>query len=60
VTWYLSRTDSQVGPKNNEKNKEDQIPINQMLNDEIKKIKDKKIKIKRIRTSFEIKNEWTT
>jgi hypothetical protein len=56
----LSRTDSQVGPKNNEKNKEDQIPINQMLNDEIKKIKDKKIKIKRIRTSFETKNEWTT
>jgi hypothetical protein len=33
----LSRTDSQVGPKNNEKNKGDQIPINQMLNDEITK-----------------------
>jgi len=34
----MSRIDSRVGPKNNGRNQVDQIPKNQMLNDEIKKI----------------------
>jgi len=45
---------------NNEKNLGDQIPINKMLNDEIKKkLKDREITIKRIKTSFEKKIERT-
>jgi hypothetical protein len=41
--------DSWFELKNNEKNRKDQIPINQMSNDE-KKNKGKKIAIKRVRT----------
>jgi hypothetical protein len=37
VRQKLSRIDSRVGLINNGKNQEDQISINQMLNDEIKK-----------------------
>ena len=51
--------DSWVELKNNEKNREDQIPINQMSNDK-NKIRVKKITIKRVRTSFEKQNERTT
>jgi hypothetical protein len=36
-----------------EKNLRDQIPIIEILNDEIKKLKDKEIEIKRIKASFE-------
>jgi hypothetical protein len=53
----LSRIDSWVRPKNNGKNQGDQISKNQMSINEIKKIKDKKIAIKSIRTSFEKKKE---
>jgi hypothetical protein len=53
----LSRIDFWVRPKNNGKNQGDQISKNQMSNNEIKKIKDKKIAIKSIRTSFEKKKE---
>jgi hypothetical protein len=51
--------DSWVELKNNKKNRKDQIPINQMSNDE-KKNKDKKIAIKRVGISFEKQNERTT
>ena len=53
----MSRIDSWVRPKNNGKNQGDQISKNQMSNNEIKKIKDKKIAIKSIRTSFEKKRD---
>jgi hypothetical protein len=53
----LSWIDSCVGPRNNEKNQGNQIPINEMSNDEIKKMNDKKIAINRIRISFEKKIE---
>jgi len=47
--------------KNNGKNQRDQISINQMLNNEVKKNIRIKIAIKRIRTLFEKKkNERTT
>jgi hypothetical protein len=45
--------DSWVGFINNGKNLRDQIPIIEISNDEIKKIKNKEIAIKRIRASFE-------
>jgi hypothetical protein len=52
----LSRIDSRIEPKNKRKNQGTQFSINQRLNDEIKKIKDKKITIKRIKTSIEKTN----
>jgi hypothetical protein len=52
----LSRINSWVRSRHNGKNQGDQIPIKKMPNDEIKKIKDKKITIKRIRTPFEKTN----
>jgi hypothetical protein len=52
----LSRIDSRIEPKNKRKKQENQFSINQRLNDEIKKIKDKKITIKRIKTSIEKTN----
>jgi hypothetical protein len=54
MTRYFSQIDSWIGPKNNKKNQEDQVIINQIWNEK-KNIKDKKNKIKRIRTSFEEK-----
>jgi hypothetical protein len=56
MTRYFSQIDSWVGPKNNKKNQEDQVIINQIWNEK-KNIKYKKNKIKRIRTSFEEKKK---
>jgi hypothetical protein len=53
----LSWIDSWVEHRNNGKNQGGQIPINKISSDEIKKMNDKKIAIKKIRTSLEKKIE---
>jgi len=52
----LSQIDFWIGFINNEKNLGNQILIIKISNDEIKKLNNKKIVIKRIKTSFEEKN----